>query len=452
MNKKLKILFISGVSPYHFGNLGWDRMNALEMNGHEVDYLTLKDFKGQKKNMYSIINRTYYEIFMDYLKSFKVLITIKRLFFPKIKLRKTLVTDGFIRKNGLMMVNYDERITPCDEQFLLNSIKKSYDLIITLVWEQMLSAKSLEIIYNKMKCPIIVCPADTFPFTGGCQYFGNCKGYTHECGKCPILNSNDANDQTHINFLYKKNVYRNIPCALFTNSYMMDIASKAGMFSDSIKVKTLYTLNEHVYKPLDVFSCRKDLNIPKDKRFVMFARYVNPEVSPRKGIKILFEAVNLLCKKVGKEKLSSMCLVFAGDDCHELKSNFPITVINLRKLNTTDLIKAYSAATVFASPTIDDAGPSMVNQSIMCGTPVVCYNIGTAIDVVRHEENGYKATKLGDVEEFSNGLFYYYQMNESRYIHVRNSTRKIALELQSLKKYADKIEYTYLKLREQYIN
>ena len=43
--KKLKILYIAGVSPYHFANMIYDCMLALEKDGHEVDFITLYEFR-----------------------------------------------------------------------------------------------------------------------------------------------------------------------------------------------------------------------------------------------------------------------------------------------------------------------------------------------------------------------------------------------------------------------
>lgn len=52
--QKLKILYIAGVSPYHFANMIYDCMMALENAGHDVDFITLYEFDNQKSNMYNI--------------------------------------------------------------------------------------------------------------------------------------------------------------------------------------------------------------------------------------------------------------------------------------------------------------------------------------------------------------------------------------------------------------
>ena len=54
MSRKLRILYVAGVSPYHFANMVLDNITALERAGHSVDFITCYEFEGQKANMYSV--------------------------------------------------------------------------------------------------------------------------------------------------------------------------------------------------------------------------------------------------------------------------------------------------------------------------------------------------------------------------------------------------------------
>ena len=57
---------------------------------------------------------------------------------------------------------------------------------------------------------------------------------------------------------------------------------------------------------------------------------------------------------------------------------------------------------VFLSPSIQDAGPMMLNQALMCGTPAVAFNIGVAYDII-NDKTGYLA-KYRDSEDFCKGI------------------------------------------------
>lgn len=441
MNKKLQILYIAGVSPYHFANMVYDAITALEQAGHEVDFLTLYEFDGQKKNMHSVYEmRTVFKLRKIYMSS-RLLKKLRKLVWGN----RGIIRRSQPCKDGYLMANEIESQSPVPEYLLFRKLKEHYDLIITAVWENIISAETLRLLYEHYKAPIIMHPADMYPFTGGCQYPGDCVNYYSGCGNCPIINSSDPNDQTHKNFLYKKKIYSSINCALLSNSYMIREAKKCGLFENVLIKKTIFTLNENVYYPHDISSCRQYLGILSNKKFVMFARYVNPKTSPRKGIEEMLAAINLFCKDKSQEYINSMCIILAGTPCDNIHGRLPIDIINAGMLNTEDLIKAYCASTIFVSPSIGDAGPSMVNQAVMCGTPVVCFNIGTAIDLIDQKVNGYKA-KLGNVEDLARGFEFIWDLNEKEYSIMRQNTRKIGVERQSLSSNAKIIMDVYSEL------
>ena len=168
-----------------------------------------------------------------------------------------------------------------------------------------------------------------------------------------------------------------------------------------------------------------------------------------KGFNYLIEAVNAFADTVEENKRSNVVLALAGRALSQKeKSAFKIDVVNLGILSRDDLILAYNAGAVFLSPSIDDAGPSMVNQSIMCGTPVVCFDIGTAWDVIFNGQSGFKVM-LKDVDAFAESIRKIYNMTPDCYEKLRCSTREIALKHNSLKAFSDMIEETYHMLKEK---
>lgn len=441
--KKIKILVLSGRNPYSFANLVYDMMTAMEFAGHEVDSLTLYGFKGQKKNMYSIYPR-YFDTKIGRACCFllKFLTKKHRKYFEGV------INDDYdIVGGGHVIVNSDESKPPVDPQLILSRINKSYDLVITTIWQDMITAETLRCLYNKLKCPIIIMPADMFPMTGGCYYVGKCKQYQKGCGCCPVFDSHNPDDLTHINYLYKKKVYDTISCALLSNSYILNLASKSNLFDNVLMKFKSYILNENVYYPHNREVCKHELGISSEKKFIMMSRSV-PLDDYRKGMDLMIAAVNQFCIGKSKKELDSILILLVGSDLSGIVDRFPVEVKNLGYVNTEILIKSYSASSLFMSSSIDDAGPSMVNQSIMCGTPVVSFHIGTAIDVIKQKENGYRAA-LGDVEDFANGLEYIFHLNDNDYAVMRQTTREIAMRYNSMHANAEIIESTYWELVER---
>lgn len=438
MSRKLRILYVAGVSPYHFANMVLDNITALERAGHSVDFITCYEFEGQKANMYSVYGLPFILKLRNYYLKIPFLIRLRKAIWGK----KAIIGQNKTIKDGCLMVHTDDRISPVPEHLLFKKLRENYDLVVTSVWENIISAETLNLLYKHYRAPIIIHPADMYPFTGGCQYPGNCTNYHTGCGRCPILSSDNPNDQTHQNYMYKKEVYSSINCALVTNTYMLHEANRCGLFDHVVKKKKIFTLNEDIYRPLDMEKCRKELKIPQQKEFILFARYVDPASSPRKGINEMIDAINLFCENKKEEDISKMCVVFAGGSSESIHSRIRIDVIDLGMLSTEKLIKAYNASTIFVSPSIGDAGPSMVNQAIMCGTPVVCFEIGTAIDIVDHKVNGYKAPLI-DKEELAQGFEFFWGLSKQDYLATRSITRRIGLERQSLASYAKIIMEVY---------
>ena len=429
MAKSLRILFISSKPPQFSASLGADLIRSLENVGHKVDFLTRYDYEGRRPNdifLYRNISNKIRNIVNKY-KFLNVFRFMRFLLSREPKLKWNNI-------NGLRITSLNEERPFVPPITLCKAIKKDYDLVVTLYWQYMLTTESLKAIYLKLKCPIIIFSVDMCTFTGGCNSFKNCRNFQQGCGYCPALNSSDKNDQTHKNFLIKKNNYNSINYAICFNTWMSNFAITTGLF---IPDRIIYERQE----------CRNLLNIPQDKKFVLFTRSVMKDFRVAKGFDYLVRSVNLFADSLPNQEKESVLLIFVGASKLEESERalFNVDVKELGFVSDDELIHAFSASNVFLSPSIDDAGPSMVNQSIMCGVPVICFNIGTALDVITNGISGYKVP-LGDYEEYAKAIRTVYDLPSKEYDKLCNNTRSMALKHNSLKSFSDMIETTYLKL------
>lgn len=436
----LRILFISSMPPDYSAGLARDFMKAMKLHGHEVDFLTRYSFPGQVEGEYNV-----------YPESLSIKIRRWKDRHPFIK--KNLRFLKFLLKKDEVIKNKDKGINiTCPREDLptvpipdvLNKINRLYDLVVTVFWQNMITTCTLKAIYDKLQCPIIIRSVDMETFTGGCFYFMNCRNFTHECGCCPALNSNDANDLTHLNFLKKKEMYSQMNYAIGFNTWMQQFSRKSGLFDPSRIITTSCAIDESIFKPMPKNDCRKILGIPSDKTFILFARRTDITFKP-KGFKHLIKSVNLFIDGLTKEERKKCLLVLAGQANEDCRPWLHIDTMFLGQISRDSLIKAYNASNIFLSPSIDDAGPSMVNQSIMCGTPVICFNIGTAIDVISNGISGYKVP-VKDDNAFANSIETIYKLTRTQYDQLRKTTREMALKHNSLESFANMIESTYNKL------
>lgn len=420
----MRILLISSQPKSHSANLGEDLMEALRLNGHDVDFI--------HHSFYNVTHKlSFFERLRRSLRKKK-----SRL---NIKFKRFLHRYPFTPNDDIKLVNIDERHPMIDAKGLLSKIQYKYDLVISLFCEDMINSNTFERLYKKLSCPILIYAVDMAPITGGCFYFMHCTNYQSGCGNCPIYGGIYKRDQTHLNWLHKRRIFNSIPCYFLGNSWMLAHAQKSNLFAPERLKYALMPINENLFKPVDRVEARKTLNIGTEKRFVIFAG-ASMILEKRKGFAELRQSLKIFSDSLTTEEKSNVVIIFAGNINNDLQSFFDIDVIQTGFLSTNQLITAYSAADVFLSPSLGDAGPTMVNQSVMCGTPVVAFSTGIAIDIIENGGAGYVA-KMKDVEDFARGIRYIYDIvGTSGYRELRENSRKIAEEKCSIRAVSAQID------------
>jgi len=89
------------------------------------------------------------------------------------------------------------------------------------------------------------------------------------------------------------------------------------------------------------------------------------------------------------------------------------------------LALAYQAADVFVCPSTEDAGPMMIPESMLCGTPVVAFNSGGAPDLIQTMKTGYLA-KYKDSNDLASGI--HALISSPHLAAIRNAARDIAVK------------------------
>lgn len=430
------ILLISSKPPSHSAGLGQQIINALRNSGHNVDFLTRYKYPHMGENEEYVEKLSIQSRVKAQIKKFAINFNIYNCLK---KIRTTINSvlgksdSKYTSNNGLLFVYNNESCPDIPNSYLLSKIKRKYDAVITLFWQDMLNSTSLKAIYDEYKCPILIYSPDMAPMTGGCYYFGTCINFQNECGKCPALNSGEKSDQSNKNFLLKKNNYESINCVFLGNSWMNQYAQKSKLFSNVKKAEII--IDENIFKPVNKLEIRKKLSFPIDSFIIL----IRSSSDPRKGNSDILKAINLFLNSISEINRKEVIVLTIGDNYFKTISfKFPCEIMNLGQVDKNKLIECYQVADVFVNASYDDAGPSMINQSIMCGTPVVCYENGTALDVIENKISGYKTT-TGDVEGLKDGLFYIYDLSEKDKNLLSKTTRNMALIHNSSKAFSQNI-------------
>ena len=324
-------------------------------------------------------------------------------------------------------------------------IKKSDikpDAIIILFVNKFINVKNIYELQKKTHAPILWLMYDMAPLTGGCHYAWECKGYQNLCGNCPGLFSTNPYDLSYENILFKKSYLSKTKIEILTASEsQFEQAKNSSLFRKNIIHKILLSVDSNVFKPVDKESIRLKLNIPANKKILFFGSVGLTE--KRKGMYYLIESLKLLKQKIDFQDTGfadKILLLIAGREIEQIADSLPFKYQYLGMLNNTSgIASTYQAADVFVCPSIEDSGPMMINQSLMCGTPVVSFEMGVAYDLVKTIETGYRA-KLKDTNDMAQGIMDILSLDTSEYCTLSKNCRELALKLCSPEVQIEKID------------
>jgi len=280
--------------------------------------------------------------------------------------------------------------------------------IICLHWiAELLNARLIRQLYDHYQCPVVWVMADQDPMTGGCHYSFGCDGFTKQCGRCPQLDSSDPDDYSHKTWSRKQQYLSGIPiCFVAPTSWGMKRIRQSSLFGDHRVELIPYPVDMAVFRPLDQHVAREVLQLPPNKKILFFgATYLEDR---RKGMKQLIEALAILGELMeadGQLKHEDIFLLVAGLNAKSLMAQLPFAHKYAGHFNDElTLALAYQAADVFVCPSIEDAGPMMIPEAMMCGAPVVAFVSTGAPDLVETMKTGYLAT-AADPRDFARGIY-----------------------------------------------
>lgn len=319
-------------------------------------------------------------------------------------------------------IMFDIQLSYANAKQILDLYGKKPD-IITIGWvTDFVSAKTIKDLKDRTGAKIIYCMTDNAPIGGGCHYPWDCDGYTRNCYPCPALSSNNRRAQK--TFL-KKSRYITNDMTISGTTNDINRASRSLLFKDNPKIITA-TLNRNPYS-FSKEEGRSYFNIDKSRYVILCG--ADSVVSERKGFKELINSLNILSNNMD---VSNIVILVAGNGKVSFPEKYEVKCVG--KLSFEDLFKAYACADLFVCPSLEDSGPMMINYGVMAYIPVVCFEMGIALDIIQHKQNGYIA-KWRDVEDFALGIQHCIQNQDAinhRLYDLNNSIMKITQEEKSL--------------------
>ena len=391
------------------GVIARDFKDALQK--HSVDTkIMVHQYSGELDYVYNVQSRT---------QSRKIRLlrnTLRYRFFKKKALKQVMkiiskifkVSNGLVFKTLYLNKYFVQDIDQTKKIYNTEELYKKVsdfrpDTIIVLFMQNFITFQNLIELRNKWgNIPVFITMLDMAPITGGCHYTWNCLGYQDDCTDCSAV------PKKYKDFPKKNLKFKQLYAQqggfyfVYSSDYQKEVINKATIASQSKKFKIPLPTNEDYYynnpKARVIFRAKLDFS---ETDIVVFFGAMDL-TNPRKGGIYLKEIV----KKISSDSaLPNLKFLIIGDNHVEFK-----TIIPNGKLKTLDVISPrelpnyYNVADIFLSPSIEDVGPMMVNQSLMCGTRVCAFEIGVAIDMVKSTKDCGKCATNISTEALYNTL------------------------------------------------
>lgn len=212
--------------------------------------------------------------------------------------------------------------------------------------------------------------------------------------------SSEQGEPTGINrriFLMKKTAWNRLPIALVAPSrWMADQARASRLFSTRPVTVIPNGLDLDVFRPMDGRACRRRLNLPSDRKLVLFGAH--DPADPNKGLDLLARAL----KSASPEfRASADVVVFGASSGTDL----PGTRTHWMGRITDEGVMAalYSASDVLVCPSRRENFPGVVAEALACGLPCVAFRVGGIPDLIEDGRTGWLAEPY-DTDGLARGL------------------------------------------------
>lgn len=286
--------------------------------------------------------------------------------------------------------------------------------------------------------PIVWTLHDMNPLTGGCHHDLGCERYREQCGCCPRLHSRREHDLSRRIWREKRTALGSIDASRFrcvANSRWMAAKARASSLLGPYDIRTIaLAVETDVFRPLDREACRRALEVPPDRKVVLFMAHTLRD--PYKGYDLLKAALEQIAARV------PLLLLVVGRGKVEPPAGMPCRFLG-RILARESLAECFGAADVFANPSRAESFGQTCLEAMACGVPSVGFKVGGVPEAIR---DGITGRIVPDVraDSFAAGLCELLEQDDARHA-MGAACRDLALREFTLERQAR----DYVKLYEE---
>src|SRR5260221_3811409 len=227
---------------------------------------------------------------------------------------------------------------------------------------------------RKWTVPIVWTLHDSWAFTGGCHVPGDCRKYIDSCGRCPQLGGSTTFDLSRLVWWRKAVNWREANLTLVAPSRLLAAAARESRLFHDREIHVIPNgLDLTLFRPIDRLTCRHLLNLPLDKKLIVFGA-VSPFGDPNKGFDHVRQAVERVACAEDKEDFE-LVIFGATEKLQERRFALPMHCVGPVRDELTMAV-LLNASDVTVVPSRSEKLSNTIMESLACGTPVACFDIG----------------------------------------------------------------------------
>jgi glycosyltransferase involved in cell wall biosynthesis len=262
---------------------------------------------------------------------------------------------------------------------------------------------------------------DMAPFTGGYHYAGDYDGYKQYDQDAPFLADTkykkifNSELKKKIKLFDKLNLDLNI---IGLSDWLSQCAQKSSLFKMHKHYNIPNTLNTDIFKVLDKEQCKRRLNLPLNKKSILF---ISENLdNKRKGFDLFIKAYEELKHR------DDICFICVGKSTGEKKTD----IVYLGGIHDQiEMAWMYNAMDLVIIPSREDNLPNTVLEALCCGVPVFGFNIGGMSDLVFSEQMGALSNDFNTLGELvSEKLNNIYDADTIRKLALKKFSNKVVLD------------------------
>ena len=292
---------------------------------------------------------------------------------------------------------HDVSIFPGHVPFILN---KSDCDIVHLHWIQaeMLSIEDIV----RIQKPLIWTLHDMWPFCGA-EHYADGSRYTENYSSESRPQSEFGVDINRLTWFRKSKAWKKHMHIVAPSSWLAACVRNSSLMHSWPVSVIPHPLCLSTWAPVPKAEARSLLDLPAEVPIILFgALGAGKHHEPRKGLDLLMTALSHI-ERLGV--LPDMQLVVVGSslsDSFAFGTN--IAIRNLGRIHDDATLRlVYSAASVFVSPSRQEAFGQTTAEAQACGTPVVAFRGTGSQDIISHKSTGY-LSEYCSVEDLARGI------------------------------------------------